>query len=451
MNTGNILRTLRFRKKLVVYLSIVLLFKSVTAFAADEPSFKPLPLPLGEIVTYTSEQFLVPPDSLAGGDFTIAKTPPTVDFAFYPEQTYSGNPWSVWGDNIMVGDTWYSAVGDHLWNCYLYAYNPEEKKLKTVLDVKKLLKQPEGHYTPAKVHSRIDLGSDGWLYFSTHRGSSKYTTDQYFYQGDWILRFNPKTVKAEVVSHGPVGKESIPVSVLDPDRLFFYGGTQQSKLFFAYDAKKHKLLYKSAENEGPYRYMMFSKTTGYVYFLNEDYAPLRRYDPETNKITVVDTKLGLRSATMETPQGYIYTVATRGDGRIFRFDVKTEEAQEIGNAALTGPGYKTLAYVTTIDADPTGTYLYYCAGNAHGHSDRGGSPIVQFNVKTGEKKVLAFLYPFFEQKHHFICEGTFGSVLSPDADVLYVTWMGKRTDKEQTRRTEWYCAMTAIHIPESER
>ncbi len=418
---------------------------------AQETVFKPLPMPGGKIVTHTSDLFLVPPDSLKGGDFTIAATPPTIDFAFYPEQTYPGNPWSVWGDNITVGDKWYSAIGDHKWNCFLYEYDSVSKNLRTVLNVQKFLKMPEGHYTPAKVHSRIDMGSDGWLYFSTHRGSSKYTTDEYHFKGDWILRYHPESRRTEVVSHGPVGKESIPVSVLDPERLIFYGGTQQSKLFFAYNLKKRQLLYKSAENEGPYRYMMFSKSTGYVYFLTKDYDSLRRYDPSTNTVTVVDAKIGIRSATKETPQGYIYSVATRGDGRIYRFDVKTEEVKEIGNAALTGPGYKTRAYVTTIDADQTGTYLYYCAGNAHGHSDRGGTPIVQFNIKTGEKKVIAFLHPFFDQNHHYVPEGTFGSALSSTGDTLYITWMGRRTDKPVTRKVEWYCAMTAIHIPASER
>ncbi|MFC1606587.1 hypothetical protein ACFL47_01340 [Candidatus Latescibacterota bacterium] len=429
----------------------VLLFCTVTSATAGEPTFKPLPMTLGKVVTHTSDLFLVPPDSLAGGDFTIASSAPTIDFAFYPEQTYPGKPWSVWGDNLIVGDTWYSATGDHLWNCFLFSYDTVEKKLETVLDTKELLSMPEGHYTPAKIHSRIDVGSDGWIYFSTHRGSSKYTTDEYHYRGDWILRHHPDSRRTEVVAHAPVGKESIPVSKLDPARMIFYGGTQQSKLFFAYDVKKRELLYKSAENEGPYRYMMFSKTTGYVYFLTKDYEPLRRYDPSTNSVTMVDARIGIRAATEETPQGYIYTVATRGDGRIYRFDVRTEEVTEIGNAALTGPGYTTKAYVTTIDADHTGTYLYYCAGNAHGHSDLGGTPIVQFNVKTGKKKVIAFLHPFISDQTHFVPEGTFGSALSPGGDTLYITWNGRRTDKEQTKRAEWYCAMTAIHIPESER
>lgn len=442
------MRTLRFA---VISIVMVMLYTGNLSAQSEEP-FMPLPMPLGKIFTHTSDLFLIPPEKLRDGDFTIAETAPTVDFAFYPEQTYPGNPWSVWGDNTVVNGTWYSAIGDHLWNCYLYTYTPGSKSLETVLNVQDLLDMPEGHYTPAKIHSRIDQGSDGWLYFSTHRGSSKYTTDEYHYEGDWILRFNPDTKQGEVVSHGPVGKESIPVSMLDPERLIFYGGTQQSKLFFAYDLKNRRLLYKSEADEGPYRYMMHSPTTGYVYFIPEDFAPLKRYDPASNSVTVLDTKIGLRSATAETPDGYIYTVATRGDGRIFRFNVRTEEAEEIGNVALSSPEYTTADYVCTIDADPAGNFLYYCAGNAHGKSEEGGSPVVQFNVHTGEKKVIAFLHPFLANNHHFLAEGTFGSSLSESGDTLYMTWMGHRTDKPRKERgVEWYCAMTAIHIPSSER
>src|SRR5438093_996300 len=68
-------------------------------------------------------------------------------------------------------------------------------------------------------------GKDGFLYFSTHRGSTNITSDKVGYLGDWIIRCDPKTGKAEVVAHGPVPKHCIPNSVLDPDRMIFYGGT----------------------------------------------------------------------------------------------------------------------------------------------------------------------------------------------------------------------------------
>ncbi len=56
---------------------------------------------------------------------------------------------------------------------------------------------------------------------------------------------HPKTGKTEVVVQGPVPKHCIPNSVLDPERLIFYGGTAPAPAggendgiqFFAYDVK----------------------------------------------------------------------------------------------------------------------------------------------------------------------------------------------------------------------
>ncbi len=87
------------------------------------------------------------------------------------------------------------------------------------------LNLPPGHYTPGKIHGRLDFGSDGKLYFSTHRGSTRVTTDQYHYTGDWIFRCDPQTSTTEVVVRGPVPKHCIPNSVVDPQRMIFYGGT----------------------------------------------------------------------------------------------------------------------------------------------------------------------------------------------------------------------------------
>src|SRR5690606_14886924 len=121
----------------------------------------------------------------------------------------------------------------------------------------------DGHYVPGKIHSRLDLGADGWLYFSTHRGSTKVTTDEFHYLGDWILRTHPQTAQTEIVVRGPVPKHCIPNSVLDSERLIFYGGTAPGDpndtsgiQFFAYDCKKQQVLY--AGPDGPARYMIFA-------------------------------------------------------------------------------------------------------------------------------------------------------------------------------------------------
>jgi hypothetical protein len=105
----------------------------------------------------------------------------------------------------------------------------------------------------------------------------------------------------------------------------------------------------------------------------------------------------------------------------------------------------TQAYVATIDADPTGRYLYYMPG-AHSSSDRDGSPVVQFDVQTGRNKIIAFLHPFCCDKYGLTPKGTYSSALSPEGVTLYITWNVGRGG------CTWdCCGLTVIHIPESER
>ncbi len=420
---------------------------------AAEPAFPPK-LPEGkDVATFDSPELLKAPAGFPT-DVAIAKTAPTVDFMFFPGQDYPGKPWSVWGDSIAVNGKYYAAIGDHLaptGNAFLYEYDPAAKKLRRIADVRKTLGLPDGHYTPGKIHSRLDLGSDGWLYFSTHRGSTKATTDEFHYKGDWILRCNPSTGVTEIVAQGPVSKHCIPCSVLDPKRLIFYGGTApgvgkdgEGVQFFAYDVKNRKVLY--AGPDGPPRAMIFAKSTGRIYYTtgkSED-GPLMRFDPEKPSAPEkIPGSIGIRAATEETPDGFVYTVSSGQGGKqaqIYRFSTKTEAIEELGAAATASQNY-----ITSIDADPTGRFLYYIPG-AHGGSEKDGSPIIQFDVKTRKKKVLAFLHPLAEQKFGCTLKGTFSSAVDPSGDKLFVTWNNSRGSKAWDS-----CVLTVLHIPESER
>ena len=442
----------RVETRLALFFGMALAALATATGQERELSWPPR-LPTGRtVVTDRSPEFLKPTGTLRGG-VRIAQTPPTIDFLYYPEQNYPGNPWSVWGDGTVADGKYYSAIGDHRapqGNAFLYQYDPETKQIDTLVNVRKLLGLPKGHYTPGKIHSRIDKGRDGWLYFATHRGSTRVTTDQYHYKGDWIIRHHPQTGKTEVVVQGPVPKHCIPVSRLDPDRLIFYGGTAAGNrvdpgMFFAYDVLSRKVL-QTAEN-GPYRYILFARSTGRVYYVNQDYGPLMRYDPQSGRPPQeIPGKIGLRAATEETPDGYVYTVATRGDGALFRFNTKTEQIEKVGTAAV---GVQD--YVTSIDADPTGRYLYYIPG-AHGGAEKDGTPVVQFDTKRRTKKVIAFLHPFYQKRYGYVPVGTFGSAVSRDGSKLYVTWNGNRAGPDRRGRYRFdTCALTVIHIPESER
>lgn len=418
----------------------------------EELSWPPHLLGGKSAVSIKSPDLLKPQPGLRA-DVEIAKTAPQVDLLYYPEQSYPGHPWSVWGDGLAVGTKYYSAIGDHLapqGDAFVFEYESETSHIRTLASTAKTINLPEGHYMPGKVHSRIDLGSDGWLYYSTHRGSTRVTTGEYHYKGDWILRTHPESGKTEIVAHGPVPKTCIPTSVLDPDRMIFYGGTSagdrtdKTVTFFAYDIARRKVLHTATG--GPARYLILARSTGWVYYMNDVTGKLMRYDPATGKPPqAIPGSIGLRAATQETPDGIVYTVG-KSDGHLWKFDTKTEAISDLGELAVASQ-----TYTTTIDADPSGRYLYYIPG-AHGGSQKDGTPIIQFDTKLKTKKVIAFLQPALQEQFGYVTLGTFGSTVSPDGARLYITWNGNRSGADKRGRYPFdTCALTVIRIPESER
>ena len=442
----------------------ILTMPVAAAPAVSELAFPPM-LPNGqEQVTETSEEFLKAPAKLQP-DVAIAKATPTVELLFYPGQNYPGNPWSAWGDSLAVNGKYYASIGDHLslgdkgnttgGNALVFEYDPATRKLRQLVDVKKLLGLPEGHYTPGKIHGRLDLGSDGWLYFPTYRGGNS-ATSKYHYKGDWIIRVRPETGVAEVVAQDAVPGHGIQTSIVDPERMILYGGTRAGslnprgegrvagdELFVAYDLRLKKLLYSTAK-KSPSPWPIFARSTGRVYFaggMGKD-AVLMRYDPAGGGPAVkIDGPVEFEGAsTLETSQGMIYTVGVNGE-KVWALNTKTERIDEVGPACIG----ETLRKTASIDVDPSGRYLYYTPG-AHGGSEVEGTPIVQFDVQTKRRKAIAFLNPLLERKYGCTVRGTYSSALDPSGEKLYVTWNVSRGTKVWDS-----CALTVIHIPASER
>ena len=424
----------------------IALFVAFPIRAGDLP-FPPTLSDGRTVATFEAPELLRPSAEMRPGT-VIAQAPPVVDFLFYPGQDHPGRPWSNWGDSLAVKGKYYSAIGDHerpKGTAQVYEYDPRTKKLRLLVDLKKFLESSGAlgrneNYIPGKIHTRLDMGADGWLYYAGHRGSTRTTDDEHGFLGERIYRTNPKSGVTEIVAKYPIRKHIIPMSVLDPARMIFYGGTQagidaehQGVWFFAYDVRERKL--RTAAPRGPSRYAILSASTGKLYWEG------KRYDPATNLVTPAPQVPNVRSATRETPDGFVYGTSGRS-ADLWRFDIESEELTPLGSGAVAAS-----EYVTTIDADPTGRYLYYVPG-AHGRAERDGTPVVQFDVKTKTRKVLCFLTPFLREKVGYTPIGTFGSALSEDGHTLFVTWNGYRAGADD----EWdVCALTAIRIPESER
>ncbi|MBI3461892.1 MAG: hypothetical protein HY000_02370 [Planctomycetes bacterium] len=209
--------------------------------------------------------------------------------------------------------------------------------------------------------------------------------------------------------------------------------------------KHGKLLHSGPD--GPSRYMIFARSTGRVYYTpaKDGAGQLFRFDPDSGRSPVpLDTLIGVRAATQETPQGFVYTVSQARCGSeaiLYAFNTRTERVEELGPA-----GVGTQTYIASLDTDPTGRYIYYYVPGAHGGSDADGSAIVQFDTKTRRKKVIAFLHPFTQEQFGCTLRGTYSSAVDPAGDKLYITWNTSRGSRA------WdCCAVTVIHIPESER
>ena len=414
----------------------------VRALKARYPLPYPPTLPGGKsVVTECSPALLKPGPNLKDG-VTIATQPPTVDFAFYPDQNYPGNPWSHRSDGIVVGDKFYSSSNDHLaprGTAHLWEYDIAAQRFTKLCDTTQFLESqrafPESmNYRPGEMQSRIDLGSDGWLYYATDRGSPTVTNDAHGYLGEWVLRTHPQTRETQIVATFPIAKHTIPASVLDPRRMRFYGGTAPGKdsanqkvQFFVLDVPTGKVLLQA--DDGPDRVLIFSSSTGRVFWEG------KMYDPQTHRVTPANVP-HVRAASRETAQGWVYGTSHRS-ADLWALNVRTGELKTLGSGAVG-----TQEYISSIEVDPTGRYLYYIPG-AHGGAASDGSPVVRFDTTTKQRHVVAFLHDLFWDKYDYALDGSFGSALDEKGQRLCISWDGWR--KGQPRGWE-SAAITVLHL-----
>jgi hypothetical protein len=462
---AQLIRSLRTVRSLsCLTLAVLVLSTAALADLSYPPALKD-----GQAVVSSRSPQMLRRSGETRADVRIAATAPTIDIFYFPGQDYPADPWSNWGDATYANGKFYTSIGDHLsprGTALLYEFDPATKQVRVLANLRRFLETGDAthdptervekgeavkrgpnsllhegeNYTPGKIHSRIDLGSDGWLYYSTHRGSPRTTTDAYGYRGDWIFRTHPGTGVTEVVAAYPLAKHCMPASVLDAQRMIFYAGTAEGRdaeakdvHLVAYDVQSRQVL--AALPGGFARNVMLDPESGKLFWDG------KVYDPNTRSISEAPGVPDVRSATRARPDGWIYGT-TGHSADIWGFNVRTAEVKQFGRGAVGSQGY-----VTSMEIDPTGRYLYYVPG-AHGGGPRDGTPVIQFDLKTGTPKVLCFLHPYLYDNHGFIPEGTFGVALDDKGEKLLVTWNGKRSPDVRAWES---CMGMVIHIPASER
>lgn len=346
-----------------------------------------------------------------------------VKAAIYPHPDYEGNPWSQWGQGIVVEDgRFFSAIGDHIGpdgNSYIYEYDPTTEQLTMVGDVLSYVDDHvDGTWGYGKIHSQMVFGPCGEIYFSTYWGTFRGIEFEGNYRGDLLFRLDPygRTMAAldvPVEFHGQASLGSDPTSGLvygeAVDPVIKNDGIDRGP-FFAYDVVDGETVFTGPdEPHVGYRSVMVD-ANGVAYWSIGD-AELQAFDPATGESTTHDALLPgdwLRAVTTPASDGSVYGV-TRDPDTFFVMNP---------DGSIEGLG-DSLDYTASMALSPDGSTFYYMPG-AHGNSTEWGSPLMSVDTSTGDQRAVIELSDLVESEMGFVMGGTYNVAVSPDGSTVYM-------------------------------
>jgi hypothetical protein len=435
----------------------------------------PWPPPLkgakGGTVTLKSDDFLKVPDAVEKArktkgyaDFTVAKEAPTVDLAFHRDlgpDAVKRRLWSSWGDICVASDGLvYCAIGDHGDDlggdarCFVYRWDPKTKALEQVADLNKVVPPKKGQPAWSKVHAKIDEGPDGKIYFSAtlndggRAGDSKYGWTKEL-PGGQLYQYDPRTGKTAVFADLPA-KRCTATSRLDRERNVWWCNLEAGKgdALYGLDLKTKKPVFQAADGSTKFNRAFALGRDGSVH-VNGDGAVWKhvRGSEKLVKTKAAFEGQGMRACSAASKAGDLYG-ATMREAQLFRYRPAKDELK------LLGPAWQAGDYVTVVELSPDERFLYYLPG-AHGGASKSGTPLVQYEIATGKRKVLCFLAAAFERAFDYVPGGTYGMKLSADGSTVYVNFNGHAGDRVRPKSMRpngfGLCAFAAIHVPKSER
>lgn len=428
----------------------------------------------GDGVTIEGAALLKVPPNV--GEVAVAKTPPKVYVRIFKDlpEDGKGTLWSSWGDGCMASNgKYYTAIGDHL-DIYggtgrsrLYEFDPAAKALRMVVNTRDVI--PDTKLAGGKVHARVAEAADGWLYYATYWGKVPKQADwDAGFQGSALLRFDPRSGKAECLGV-PVPGQGLPTSCLDAKRSILYFYAVYSGDLVAYDIAARRLAYRGGGDIQAGDRNIILDANGNVYFGTKD-GRLARYSPDAGKVMVTKAVLPgagnqagsaeavdegakskdpkprgptLRASTRPSRSGLVYGMTHAG--RMFALDPKQESIRDLG------PNFGAGDYTAAVVLSPEEKYLYYAPGS-HGSDVRHGAAVVQYEIATGRRKVLAFLLAPLRERLAWTLGGSFNLKITPDGAALVGTFNGAPYEPGARKESTFgRPAIVMLEIPASER
>ena len=405
-----------------------------------------------DILLIQSGDLLAVPKGLQG-QFQVATTPPKVQSILF-----AGLPagkeilWSSWGNGCVASNgKYYTAIGNHGGydgNSFLYEYDPAANTLKKIVDVAEAIRQKPAEYGHGKIHAQIHEHK-GALYFATYWGKQRQVQDAYSkgYKGSILFRYDLRNRTLENLG-AIAAKKGLPASTLDPIRelLYFYGVENDKGDVVVYDLKKRSVKFQGgAEFTAEHRSFLQAKDEK-IYFSDQK-GKLSFYDPDKNAIlsstfVLPGSKNSLRASTSATSAGTIWGMTHFGT--LFVFDPAKQSIRDLGPNFLAGD------YTAVMVLSPDEKYLYYAPG-AHGSATEAGTPVIQYRIQTGERKVIAFLRDPFLRKANYFIAGNYNMQIDSKGSTLYCTFNGSTPGSGKKQEKFGLPSLVVIQIPESER
>lgn len=434
----------------------------------------------------SSERLIsVPKDYPDVMDFEVATEPPEIDFAIVQntEPWYLTNNardldatpmtksdgfgiWTGFGAITYGPDNcFYYSIGNHLYHggsAYMMKYDPVSKVQSNCFDLKDALGWTQDMWTDGKIHGNPDIDSDGNMFVATFSGPRPLDTDldshDIDYRGGNVVRYNIHDGVVEDLGV-PFEGDTWCYSAYDPAQGLLFAVGQARNRVMVYDTVQRRLVFGGHPDNVTWwrRCILVDEPSGLIFSsdsaVDGGTGRIISYERRNNTFRAYDVTTPLNPVTNKHEAFRSHTKRKDPSGRYWCFDqtgyMFTFEPDSMKVEAI-GPNWGEIGkYTPSICLSPGGRYLYYVPG-AHGHIYRSGTPVVQYDTRTGKKKVLAFLNDHFLEKYGYCAYGAFGVELDPTGSNLFFYMNGQFTEPA-LGSGYGRPALFSVHIPESER
>jgi hypothetical protein len=350
-----------------------------------------------------------------------------VDLAVYPRPDHEGNPWSQWGQGIVLPDgRFLSAMGDHLGcdgNSYLFVFDPDSGQLTRFADVQSLVGHESGSWGYGKIHSQMVQPTCDSVVFGTYWGTREDLEYGGSYSGDYLLRLDTSSLEVEPLGV-PIEGHGIP-SLAAADGLVYGEAAEpiadappERGIFFVYDPDSGEVVYQSDDpTHTGFRSILVAPDGSAL--VAGDGSSVLRYTPG-GELTEYSEQLPegwLRAAAAPTEDGRVYGVSTEPE-RFFAMEPG-------GTFEDLGPAQE---YTASIAVHPDGRIIY--VPDAHGGAWESGTPVIAFDPSTGAEETLVELNETAERELGLTLGGTYSIAVDPERERIFIGF-NAGTDREE--------------------